>query len=144
MSRCRGTQAYSSVTFCDNNDGFLLTCSASSPVIRMWHYEDAHKTPTDAVVVYHFVGHTSAVVYLAFAGDNRVLLSGSRDNTVKLWHLEDVVTRCNLTIKSSGHLPLVQWEDGVGEAPNVPSEGPTLTTSAVLSRYAPCCQSLTI
>ena len=144
VARCRGVYAYASVAFCDNNDGFLLTCTTTSPVIRMWHYEDAHKTPTDAVVVYNFVGHTGAVTYLAFAGDNRVLLSGSRDNTVKLWHLDDAVTRCNVAIKSSGHLPLVPWEDGLGEAPNVPSEGPTVTTSAVLSRYEPCWQCLTV
>ena len=135
VSRCCGTEAYSRVAFCNGHDGYLLTCTTKSSVIKMWHYEAVHKKCTDAVAVYHFIGHTSSIVYLAFASDHKVLVSGSCDNTVKLWHFEDAVKRCGeALLHSKAALPLVPWEDEMGEAPNQPSEGPVVTTCAVLTK----------
>ena len=135
IARCCGTEAYSRVVFCDGHDGYLLTCTAKSAVIKMWHYEVTHKTCNDAVEVYNFIGHTNSIVYLVFTSDNKVLLSGSRDNTVKLWQFGEVVERCGEAIHSSHKpLPLVGWEEGEGEAPFRPSEGPIVTTCAVLTK----------
>jgi WD40 repeat protein len=33
-------------------------------------------------------GHTDAVFYLALSADSRIAISGSRDNTLRLWNLE--------------------------------------------------------
>lgn len=43
-----------------------------------------------------FVGHTKDVLSVAFSADNRQIVSGSRDNTVKLWNTLGV---CKYTIQ---------------------------------------------
>lgn len=43
-----------------------------------------------------FVGHTKDVLSVAFSADNRQIVSGSRDHTVKLWNTLGV---CKYTIQ---------------------------------------------
>jgi len=43
-----------------------------------------------------FVGHTKDVLSVAFSTDNRQIVSGSRDNSIKLWNTLGV---CKYTIQ---------------------------------------------
>lgn len=53
-----------------------------------------------------FVGHTKDVLSVAFSSDNRQIVSGSRDKTIKLWNTLGV---CKYTVQVSGKsLPLPQ------------------------------------
>ena len=45
-----------------------------------------------------FVGHTKDVLSVAFSADNRQIVSGSRDHTIKLWNTLGV---CKYTIQAS-------------------------------------------
>ena len=45
-----------------------------------------------------FVGHTKDVLSVAFSADNRQIVSGSRDKTIKLWNTLGV---CKYTIQVS-------------------------------------------
>lgn len=47
-----------------------------------------------------FVGHTKDVLSVAFSADNRQIVSGSRDKTVKLWNTLGV---CKYTIQVKCH-----------------------------------------
>merc|ERR1719295_857199 len=47
-----------------------------------------------------FVGHTKDVLSVAFSADNRQIVSGSRDRTIKLWNTLGV---CKYTIQEEGH-----------------------------------------
>lgn len=45
-----------------------------------------------------FVGHTKDVLSVAFSSDNRQIVSGSRDKTIKLWNTLGV---CKYTVQVS-------------------------------------------
>ena len=47
-----------------------------------------------------FVGHTSDVLSVSFSADNRQIVSGSRDRTIKLWN---TLGECKYDIKEDGH-----------------------------------------
>ena len=49
-----------------------------------------------------FVGHTKDVLSVAFSADNRQIVSGSRDHTIKLWNTLGV---CKYTIQVRGVVP---------------------------------------
>lgn len=54
-----------------------------------------------------FVGHTKDVMSVAFSADNRQIVSGSRDKTIKLWNTLGV---CKYTIQVSCQLMLMSCE----------------------------------
>jgi guanine nucleotide-binding protein subunit beta-2-like 1 protein len=47
-----------------------------------------------------FVGHTSDVLSVSFSADNRQIVSGSRDRSIKLWN---TLGECKFDIKDDGH-----------------------------------------
>ena len=47
-----------------------------------------------------FEGHSKDVLSVAFSADNRQIISGSRDKTVKLWN---TLADCKYTIQDDGH-----------------------------------------
>lgn len=52
-----------------------------------------------------FVGHTKDVMSVAFSADNRQIVSGSRDKTIKLWNTLGV---CKYTIQVCGIIYLLK------------------------------------
>ena len=50
-----------------------------------------------------FVGHTKDVMSVAFSADNRQIVSGSRDHSIKLWNTLGV---CKYTIQVCVHVCL--------------------------------------
>ena len=59
-----------------------------------------------------FVGHTKDVLSVAFSADNRQIVSGSRDKTVKLWN---TLGECKYTIQEEGH---TEWVSCVRFSPS--------------------------
>lgn len=57
--------------------------------------------PPSGVTTRQFVGHTKDVLSVAFSADNRQIVSGSRDKTIKLWNTLGV---CKYTIQVSCQL----------------------------------------
>lgn len=59
-----------------------------------------------------FSGHTSDVLSVSFSADNRQIVSGSRDRTIKLWN---TLGDCKFTITEKGH---TEWVSCVRFSPN--------------------------
>lgn len=53
-------------------------------------------TSDEGVTTRRFVGHTKDVLSVAFSADNRQIVSGARDRTIKLWNTLGV---CKYTIQ---------------------------------------------
>merc|ERR1712051_746137 len=47
-----------------------------------------------------FESHTKDVMSVAFSADNRQIVSGSRDKSIKLWN---TLAQCKYTIQEEGH-----------------------------------------
>ena len=59
-----------------------------------------------------FVGHTSDVLSVSFSPDNRQIVSGSRDKTIKVWN---TLGECKFNITQDGH---TEWTSCVKFSPN--------------------------
>lgn len=59
-----------------------------------------------------FIGHTSDVLSVSFSADNRQIVSGSRDRTIKLWN---TLGQCKFNIQEDGH---TEWVSCVRFSPN--------------------------
>jgi guanine nucleotide-binding protein subunit beta-2-like 1 protein len=59
-----------------------------------------------------FVGHTNDVLSVSFSPDNRQIVSGSRDKTIKLWN---TLGECKFNIVEDGH---TEWASCVKFSPN--------------------------
>jgi WD40 repeat protein len=64
------------------------------------------------VTTRRFVGHTNDVLSVSFSADNRQIVSGSRDRTIKLWN---TLGDCKYTITDKGH---TEWVSCVRFSPN--------------------------
>jgi guanine nucleotide-binding protein subunit beta-2-like 1 protein len=78
---------------------------ATDKTLRLWDLESG-KT------VRRFVGHTKDVLSVSFSADNRQIVSGSRDRTIKLWN---TLGECKYTITDDGH---TDWVSCVRFSPN--------------------------
>lgn len=68
-----------------------------------------------------FVGHTNDVLSVSFSADNRQIVSGSRDRTIKLWN---TLGDCKFTITDKGH---TEWVSCVRFSPN--PQNPVIVSS---------------
>ena len=73
--------------------------------LRLWELSTGNTTRT-------FVGHTNDVLSVSFSADNRQIVSGSRDRTIKLWN---TLGDCKFTITDKGH---TEWVSCVRFSPN--------------------------
>jgi guanine nucleotide-binding protein subunit beta-2-like 1 protein len=58
--------------------------------LRLWEINSGRTTR-------RFVGHDKDVLSVAFSADNRQIVSGSRDKTIKLWN---TLGECKYTIQA--------------------------------------------
>lgn len=72
--------------------------------MRLWDLKTGQTTR-------RFVGHTKDVLSVAFSSDNRQIVSGSRDRTIKLWN---TLGECKYTIEPSHS----EWVSCVRFSPN--------------------------
>ncbi|NXN21075.1 RACK1 kinase, partial [Nycticryphes semicollaris] len=71
----------------------------------------SHPAPS-GTTTRRFVGHTKDVLSVAFSSDNRQIVSGSRDKTIKLWNTLGV---CKYTVQDESHS---EWVSCVRFSPN--------------------------
>jgi WD40 repeat protein len=69
------------VAFSPNDDGRWVASAGEDSAVKIW---DSHT----GKLVHSFRGHTGLVSSLAFSPKGRLLVSGSRDHTVKVWDLK--------------------------------------------------------
>lgn len=79
------------------NSSYPVTCNSCDHLtFVVWCFPSG-------VTTRQFVGHTKDVLSVAFSADNRQIVSGSRDKTIKLWNTLGV---CKYTIQVSCQLML--------------------------------------
>ena len=79
--------------------------SSWDKTLRLWEL-------STGVTTRRFVGHTNDVLSVSFSADNRQIVSGSRDRTIKLWN---TLGDCKYTITDKGH---TEWVSCVRFSPN--------------------------
>jgi len=97
-----------------SSDGAYALSASWDKTLRLW--ELATGTTTR-----RFVGHTNDVLSVSFSADNRQIVSGSRDRTIKLWN---TLGDCKFTISERGH---TEWVSCVRFSPN--PQNPVIVSS---------------
>jgi guanine nucleotide-binding protein subunit beta-2-like 1 protein len=97
-----------------SSDGAYALSASWDKTLRLW--ELASGTTTR-----RFVGHNSDVLSVSFSADNRQIVSGSRDRTIKLWN---TLGDCKYTISDKGH---TEWVSCVRFSPN--PQNPVIVSS---------------
>ena len=98
-----------------SSDGAYALSASWDKTLRLW--ELATGTTTR-----RFVGHTNDVLSVSFSADNRQIVSGSRDRTIKLWN---TLGDCKFTITDKGH---TEWVSCVRFSPN--PQNPVIVSSS--------------
>jgi WD40 repeat protein len=88
-----------------SSDGAYALSSSWDKTLRLWELSTGATTR-------RFVGHTNDVLSVSFSADNRQIVSGSRDRTIKLWN---TLGDCKYTITDKGH---TEWVSCVRFSPN--------------------------
>ena len=88
-----------------SSDGAYALSSSWDKTLRLWELATGKTTR-------RFVGHTNDVLSVSFSADNRQIVSGARDRTIKLWN---TLGDCKYTITDKGH---TEWVSCVRFSPN--------------------------
>jgi WD40 repeat protein len=71
------------VAFSPDDDGRWIASGGEDSAVKVWDSRSGK-------LVRLFRGHTGVVSSVAFSPDGRLLISGSRDKTVKVWHVSQL------------------------------------------------------
>ena len=88
-----------------SSDGSYALSASWDKTLRLWEL-------STGVTTKRFVGHNNDVLSVSFSADNRQIVSGSRDRTIKLWN---TLGDCKFTITEKGH---TEWVSCVRFSPN--------------------------
>lgn len=97
-----------------SSDGAYALSSSWDKSLRLWELSSGATTRT-------FVGHNNDVLSVSFSADNRQIVSGSRDRSIKLWN---TLGDCKYTITDKGH---TEWVSCVRFSPN--PQNPVIVSS---------------
>jgi len=97
-----------------SSDGAYALSASWDKTLRLWELSSGTTTR-------RFVGHTNDVLSVSFSADNRQIVSGSRDRTIKLWN---TLGDCKFTITEKGH---TDWVSCVRFSPN--PQNPVIVSS---------------
>jgi guanine nucleotide-binding protein subunit beta-2-like 1 protein len=97
-----------------SSDGAYALSASWDKTLRLWELSTGTTTR-------RFVGHTNDVLSVSFSADNRQIVSGSRDRTIKLWN---TLGDCKFTITEKGH---TEWVSCVRFSPN--PQNPVIVSS---------------
>src|SRR5438045_2250556 len=98
-----------------SSDGAYALSASWDKTLRLWELATGNTTR-------RFVGHTNDVLSVSFSADNRQIVSGSRDRTIKLWN---TLGDCKFTITDKGHS---EWVSCVRFSPN--PQNPVIVSSS--------------
>ena len=88
-----------------SSDGAYALSASWDKTLRLWEL-------STGITTRRFVGHTNDVLSVSFSADNRQIVSGSRDRSIKLWN---TLGDCKFTITEKGH---TEWVSCVRFSPN--------------------------
>lgn len=97
-----------------SSDGAYALSASWDKTLRLWELSSGTTTR-------RFVGHNNDVLSVSFSADNRQIVSGSRDRTIKLWN---TLGDCKYTITDKGH---TEWVSCVRFSPN--PQNPVIVSS---------------
>jgi WD40 repeat protein len=97
-----------------SSDGAYALSASWDKTLRLWEL-------STGVTTRQFIGHTKDVLSVSFSADNRQIVSGSRDRTIKLWN---TLGDCKFTITEAGH---TEWVSCVRFSPN--PQNPVIVSS---------------
>ena len=97
-----------------SSDGAYALSASWDKTLRLWELSSGTTTR-------RFVGHTNDVLSVSFSADNRQIVSGSRDRSIKLWN---TLGDCKYTITDKGH---TEWVSCVRFSPN--PQNPVIVSS---------------
>ncbi|WP_460208301.1 WD40 repeat domain-containing protein [Scytonema sp. NUACC21] len=81
--------------------------------IKVWRIFFERESATfDSELLHSFTGHTHIVRALAISSDGKILVSGSRDKTIKIWQLETGELLCTLNGHRDGVYAIALSPDG--------------------------------
>lgn len=100
----------------DNNKRLFILSGSWDGSLRLWDFEKGKST-------LRFANHTKDVLTVAFSADNRQIVSGSRDRSIKVWN---TLGQCKYTFtaKDNGHR---DWVSCVRFSPSI--EKPVLVSA---------------
>lgn len=98
-----------------SSDGAYALSASWDTTLRLWELSTGQTTR-------RFVGHTNDVLSVSFSADNRQIVSGSRDRSIKLWN---TLGDCKYTITEKGH---TEWVSCVRFSPN--PQNPVIVSSS--------------
>jgi len=111
-----------------SSDGQFALSGSWDTTLRLWEiesglctrrfigcicaYKKGEEKKEKCKVCNSFAGHAKDVLSVAFSADNRQIVSGSRDRTLKLWN---TLGKCQYTIQDEGH---TEWVSCVRFSPS--------------------------
>merc|ERR1711934_148383 len=102
----------------NENPDMILSASRDKTVMawQLTREDGAYGYPSKALRGHRrFVGHEKGVLSVAFSADNRQIVSGYRDKTIKLWNTRG---ECKYTIQADGAEGHTEWVSCVSFSPN--------------------------
>lgn len=91
-------------------DGLIVTGCYRK--IKVWRVSCQAGLPVDTQLLHSFTGHSHIVRSLAVSADGKILISGSRDKTIKIWQLETGELIRTLTGHTEGVFAIALSPDG--------------------------------
>ena len=104
-----------------SQDGQYCLSASWDATLRLWYIgppPGGEPGTISGECKYQFKGHTKDCLSVAFSPDNRQIVSGSRDHTIKLWN---VIGECKFTISptpGAAGMPHNDWVSCVRYSPN--------------------------
>lgn len=109
-----------------SSDGAYALSASWDKTLRLWELSTGTTTR-------RFVGHTNDVLSVSFSADNRQIVSGARDRSIKLWN---TLGDCKFTITEKGH---TEWVSCVRFSPN--PQNPVIVSSGWDKLVKVCCSN---
>ena len=139
IANCEKRSPTNAVAFLGANDEYLLVCSWRSSAVDIWYVGTPKQPSVDGVQIRHLIGHSDDVISLNVSMETNTLVTTSKDNTIKLWSLDRIESRCDDVMTSAGEKrgnlaalrqSLMTKRDDI---PCQPSEEPVKSTALVVA-----------
>lgn len=105
---------------CLSQDGQIIASGGRDKTVKVWNLQPISKSnsisPTSRIIgeglMYTFTGHSESINCIAMTPNGKMLVSGSEDNTLKLWNLQKHKYICTLEGHEAGVKSVAFSRDG--------------------------------